>query len=77
MIDLVAVFNESTYQRLRDLFPDAEWHKHRDYWVAELPDDRATEFAKVATKAGFRFPSRPKPSQSQIGLRFRFRLLLA
>jgi hypothetical protein len=48
----VIVLNGSTYQRLRDLFPDVEWRSHRDYLMAEVHPDLATEMAKVAREAG-------------------------
>jgi hypothetical protein len=44
----VIVLNGSTYQRLRDLFPEVEWRSHRDYLMAEVHPDLATEMAKVA-----------------------------
>jgi len=48
----VIVLNGSTYQRLRDLFPEVEWRSHRDYLMAEVDHSLAAEMEKVAREAG-------------------------
>jgi hypothetical protein len=48
----VIVLNGSTYQRLRTLFPEVEWRRHRDYWLAKVDPRLSAEMERVAREAG-------------------------
>jgi hypothetical protein len=58
----VIVLNGSTYQRLRDLFPEVEWRSHRDYWMTKVDHRLSAEMEKVAREAGLSIGEAEAPS---------------
>ena len=48
MMDLVVAINDE----VRDLFPEVEWQRYEDIWVAKVDHEVAAEMQKVIKEAG-------------------------